>query len=573
MIPKKAWNVAKAQLKDEIPKAAYEEHLADAELEDFDPETGTVTTSVPTEVSRAWLEDRLTSKLSRMLTGILNRRVTVRFVAPEANPNDPNNAWPQVLAQLQREIPQQEFDTWVRDSQLLRLEDGVAEIGVPSASARDWLESRLSSRIAYLLTSLTNQTVEVRFVSSENVSAPDENDIVVKAAPYQTIYDRLVNPHRRVIVPGYFRKHLAEIGVKLAWIYVALREVTYMQGGRSGTRSVRVAAKTVAALSGISLRTFTRLRANPKTFEALQGLVTPLDDGPAWQAVDGKVHQMPSRYEVAMTLPLTATDAASLRKWLVENAEVFGGPEAVLRAACETPLEQLLPTDAGPQDGIARQSVQDIVLDLFGSLLPEGKLLALASQLQNHIMPARDTIHISLFFLERVLPYLGPGPAWLLTLLRDRCWVNPDTGEARTTVRVAGGYAEMAAWLGLKRPKTIWEWAQPGKPLSLYLAIKNDRFWTFRDVDVLMEEIPPWLLEIAADGERWSEFSGWMQAVLDGDETCQEQPQAVDGANDMQGMVRLTRMDWHSLQPESVTPQWIKLVQALGANDTGVRRE
>ena len=52
----------------------------------------------------------------------------------------------------------------------------------------------------------------------------------------------------------------------------------------------------------------------------------------------------------------------------------------------------------------------------------------------------------------------GPGPGWLVVLVRDRGYINPRTGEIRDEVTLPEGYAEAACWLGLRRVKTIWEW-------------------------------------------------------------------------------------------------------------------
>jgi hypothetical protein len=58
-----------------------------------------------------------------------------------------------------------------------------------------------------------------------------------------------------------------------------------------------------------------------------------------------------------------------------------------------------------------------------------------------------------------------------VTLLRDRCYVNTQTGEVRDEVVIRGGYLELASWLGLSRSKTIWEWVRNGKgAVSAFLA-------------------------------------------------------------------------------------------------------
>ncbi len=72
-------------------------------------------------------------------------------------------AWQAVLGQLQMDMPKASFDTWVRNADIVSYEDNVFIIGVPNAYARDWLESRLSSKIKRLLCGILNRTVSLRF--------------------------------------------------------------------------------------------------------------------------------------------------------------------------------------------------------------------------------------------------------------------------------------------------------------------------------------------------------------------------------------------------------------------------
>jgi len=73
-------------------------------------------------------------------------------------------AWQNLIGQLQSEMAKASFDTWVRSSELVKFEDNVFTIGVHNAYARDWLESRLSSTIIRHLTGLMNERVDVKFV-------------------------------------------------------------------------------------------------------------------------------------------------------------------------------------------------------------------------------------------------------------------------------------------------------------------------------------------------------------------------------------------------------------------------
>ncbi len=73
-------------------------------------------------------------------------------------------AWQAALGQLQMDMPKASFDTWVRNAEIVSYEDNVFIIGVPNAYARDWLESRLTSKIKRLLCGIMNRTVSLRFI-------------------------------------------------------------------------------------------------------------------------------------------------------------------------------------------------------------------------------------------------------------------------------------------------------------------------------------------------------------------------------------------------------------------------
>jgi chromosomal replication initiator protein len=73
-------------------------------------------------------------------------------------------AWQAVLGQLQMDMPKASFDTWVRKAEIVSYEDNAFIIGVPNSYARDWLESRLTSKIKRLLCGIMNRTVSVRFI-------------------------------------------------------------------------------------------------------------------------------------------------------------------------------------------------------------------------------------------------------------------------------------------------------------------------------------------------------------------------------------------------------------------------
>ena len=439
--------------------------------------------------------------------------------------------WKSVLEQLQTDIPHASFDTWVRDTKALSYKDGVITVATRNAYARDWLESRLVDKVNHILVGILNSmNVRVSFVvAQEDVksvevesdsSLQDEKQLDVddaldiSPADYNSVYELLVRPDRAVYLPGYFRRWLRNIGPDLGWMYVSFRQAAYLAGARSGSKSSRFSGKQLASMCGISERTYWNRVNNPSTWQKLCGLVTTVEGGDEW--VKGSTpRRLPRRYTIAMTLPLTPVDTSSLRNWIATHIETHGGAEGVLRAAITTPLEELIPLDAQPNQDSQPLSVRTLLRDLFKDKLADGLLDSLASALQSHLMPQNDLIVISLFFIEHVLPHLDAGPGWMLTQLRDMCYVNPESGETRNRVTVKGGYAEIAGWLGMSRPRTIWDWlneknspkhSEPGMLKNPVVRVfmrevsgpKSEDFARSpRTFEVLIEDLPHEILEAA----------------------------------------------------------------------------
>ena len=296
---------------------------------------------------------------------------------------------------------------------------------------------------------------------------------------------------------------------------MAFRQASYIAGSRTGKVTNRISGGRIASLAGCVERTFWRRVEKPDTWARLKGLVKIADHGPEWDTASSTPKRLPRRYTVSMTIPLTPFDTNSLSRWFSANIEKYGGPEGVLRAAAEVPLDELIPLDATETSDPV--TVTNLVRDLFGGGDLARELLdGLASAIQNHIMPQGDLIVVTEYFLRNILSHIGAGQGWMLILLRDMCYVNTGNGESRNRVTVKGGYAEIAGWLGMSRPRTIWDWLnekhspkhdEAGKyknPVSrVYMCevekseIALDFEGQPRTFDVLLDEIPREFLEIA----------------------------------------------------------------------------
>jgi hypothetical protein len=90
-------------------------------------------------------------------------------------PEKPDLIWSATLGELQLQMTQATFDTWLRGTKFLRLEDGAFVVGVKNAYARDWLEHRLLVTIERTLARLAGRLLGVRFEIDEAVAEEAED--------------------------------------------------------------------------------------------------------------------------------------------------------------------------------------------------------------------------------------------------------------------------------------------------------------------------------------------------------------------------------------------------------------
>ena len=161
-------------------------------------------------------------------------------------------------------------------------------------------------------------------------------------------------------------------------------------------------------------------------------------------------------------IPLTPGDAEDLAAYL-RGKDIQHDPANALREAIAAQPNEILqyPFRAPPdnvKDLIPRRiTVQDVVKSLVGRRL-EGELSDLADQLSDRLLATGDFILLRWYFLQNWLPLLGHDAAMMITLLRNQCFFNDETGEIRDTVWIHGGLSSLAARLGIENPRQIALW-------------------------------------------------------------------------------------------------------------------
>ena len=77
---------------------------------------------------------------------------------------DAKQVWRAALGELQVTLSPANFETWLRDTALVDVDDTRFRIAVPNGFAKDWLESRYRSLISQTLGRIVGYGVQVDFV-------------------------------------------------------------------------------------------------------------------------------------------------------------------------------------------------------------------------------------------------------------------------------------------------------------------------------------------------------------------------------------------------------------------------
>lgn len=99
-----AWQAALGQLQVEMPKGTFDTWVRDAEMVAY--EDGSFVIGVNNAYARDWLDSRLKSTVTRLLTGMMNRTVEVRFVIWQ--PTEPTESLSNLHAELIPEPDQEQ---------------------------------------------------------------------------------------------------------------------------------------------------------------------------------------------------------------------------------------------------------------------------------------------------------------------------------------------------------------------------------------------------------------------------------------------------------------------------------
>jgi hypothetical protein len=393
---------------------------------------------------------------------------------------EPKFAWEAVLDQLRLDMAKATYDTWVKDTHVVAFEVGTFIIGVDTAYARDWLESRLASTVTGLLAGILDQSVEVQFVvqetPSENHDDLDDDDDQgedrleidpdMKVSIERSLLEIFTKPDSALYFPGYWLRWVPYIGPKPFATILAFRQALYLAENCFKERHIfAISADRVGEIIGVTRQTIARQRDGyttsggkyrPPQLEWFLS-VKKVDSVKFSSSGEGFARE-PHQYSFK-PVPITPADMEDLIEWLLNNG-FEEDPVKALEHAIETqpkdilkfPMEKPTKAQSRVKPSSARADLHANILSYCPADMDQATrktVLTLTDKLRARILASDGQVKVPLYFLKHVMPRIGTTPAVLIMYLRKKAYRNSATGEIRERVVLKNGLSELATFLGV----------------------------------------------------------------------------------------------------------------------------
>src|SRR3989344_3459865 len=106
--------------------------------------------------------------------------------------------WENALVELELTISKPNFNTWLKDTHVVRVEEGTVYLGVPSQFARDWLSTKFHKDILRSLRGLSDSIRAIEYIISRGPKKTDEPRVVPPALselPLESVHSKTnLNP-------------------------------------------------------------------------------------------------------------------------------------------------------------------------------------------------------------------------------------------------------------------------------------------------------------------------------------------------------------------------------------------
>ena len=103
---------------------------------------------------------------------------------------DPRELWEYVLSQVELSVSPANFNTWFRESQIVKIEDGVVHVGVPSQFFRDWYLKKFHTLLLKIVRGVSYEyrNIEYQIVKDERRKPKEIKAPTVSELPLDEFY-------------------------------------------------------------------------------------------------------------------------------------------------------------------------------------------------------------------------------------------------------------------------------------------------------------------------------------------------------------------------------------------------
>ena len=449
-------------------------------------------------------------------------------------------AWQAALGQFQMEMPRASFDTWVKDTHAVSLEEGVLTVAARSAYARDWLESRLTSTASRLLIGILNANVTLKFivaiedddVGENEFKSAEEEQKGFSAEPLDiSRYRAEVHPDHIVMLDAYCLRLMeqGDMTAKELSLWVGFRQAVWRQWKQGKGTAKNTPHWEVMEFAMMSRASYFRelahasAEANRKFLAAGHVEIIPeVGSGASDRRMDNA-----NRYRISMSPRLTRRDCAVLESLLTAEASIAATHDEA-RQIVLTALHNLAERDVMDwinQDSqpllVWPRSVREIVqhvLGLEGDLSEEW--ISACEKVQDRILGAFGKLTITHYFLRVVAPAMqfSHAQSWAIIALRDRCWYDHETQTQKEFAILRGGIRALARWVGTS-VKSVTRWLEEPEFSAFVRFVGMDAIqdapedWFQTGTQIVLVYLQEPLLGELFDGKPWTKRDSSLDKV------------------------------------------------------------
>jgi len=91
---------------------------------------------------------------------------------------DNKQLWIQTLAQIELQVSKANFNTWFKDTFIIKVDEGCAHLGVPNAFVRDWLLNKYHKMILKILRDISEHVRGIEYHIAKNIIKTQEEFVV-----------------------------------------------------------------------------------------------------------------------------------------------------------------------------------------------------------------------------------------------------------------------------------------------------------------------------------------------------------------------------------------------------------